>query len=125
MSQPFRIGDAEREQAATRLADAYAEGRLDHDEYDERLDAVWTARTHEDLALIFHDLPLPVAPPPPPPKAAAGWSPPGWAVACLVVAALLLIAAEPFLAIALGVLALVLLKHRARRRWQHHAGGRC
>lgn len=37
----------------------YADGRLDHEEYDERLDAIWTARTHADLAVLFSDLPRP------------------------------------------------------------------
>ncbi|MGN0064894.1 MAG: DUF1707 domain-containing protein [Nocardioides sp.] len=57
-----RIGDAERERAMEELARHYAEGRLDHDEYDERLDAVGTARTAPDLAILFEDLPRPVNP---------------------------------------------------------------
>ena len=42
-----RISDADRERAMADLASHYAEGRLDHDEYDERLDAIWTARTRD------------------------------------------------------------------------------
>ena len=57
-----RVGDAEREQAMSLLAQHYADGRLEHEEYDERLDAVWTARTRADLALLFADLPRQVAP---------------------------------------------------------------
>ena len=53
----LRISDADREQAASDLSEHYAEGRLTHDEHAERLDAVWTARTHADLAPIFEDLP--------------------------------------------------------------------
>ena len=53
----LRISDADREQAASDLSEHYAEGRLSHDEHAERLDAVWTARTHADLAPIFADLP--------------------------------------------------------------------
>ena len=53
----LRISDADREQAAADLSNHYAEGRLTHDEHAERLDAVWTARTHADLAPIFEDLP--------------------------------------------------------------------
>ena len=53
----LRISDADREQAAADLSEHYAEGRLTHDEHAERLDAVWTARTHADLAPIFEDLP--------------------------------------------------------------------
>ena len=53
----LRISDADREQAAADLSNHYAEGRLTHDEHAERLDAVWTARTHSDLTPIFEDLP--------------------------------------------------------------------
>jgi len=65
MSDRLRIGDADRSRAAEVLADHYAEGRLTLEEYDERLDAVWTARTDADLRVLFHDLPLraPVSPP--------------------------------------------------------------
>lgn len=66
-----RIGDAERDVAAARLGDHFAAGRLDHEEYDERLDAVWSARTHADLDQVFWDMPVvstprpvvPLAPP--------------------------------------------------------------
>ena len=61
----LRIADSDRERAMADLAMHYADGRLDHEEYDERLDAVWTARTRADLALLFDDLPrLPAAYPP-------------------------------------------------------------
>lgn len=52
----LRITDADRDEALDRLADHYAAGRLDKDEFDERSDAVWTARTGADLAPIFADL---------------------------------------------------------------------
>ena len=48
-----RIGDAERERATARLGEHFAEGRLDHEEYDERLDAIWSARTAADLDQVF------------------------------------------------------------------------
>lgn len=62
MSTPgrdVRIGDADRERAMADLALHYTDGRLDHEEYDERLDAIWTARTQGDLRVLFADLPLP------------------------------------------------------------------
>jgi hypothetical protein len=68
MSTPdprMRIGDSDRERAMADLAMHYADGRLDHEEYDERLDAIWTARTRADLAVLFSDLPRPQAPRPP------------------------------------------------------------
>ena len=60
-----RIADSDRERAMADLATHYTDGRLDHEEYDERLDAVWTARTRADLAVLFADLPRPVATRPP------------------------------------------------------------
>ena len=67
----MRIADSDRERAMADLAQHYTDGRLDHEEYDERLDAIWTARTRADLAVLFSDLPrtpvpraLPAAPVP-------------------------------------------------------------
>lgn len=59
MNTQIRIGDVERERAQDALGEHYAAGRLDHDEYSERLDRIWAARTHADLAPIFADLPRP------------------------------------------------------------------
>lgn len=55
-----RIGNAEREAATALLGDHFAQGRLEHEEYDERLDAVWSSRTRADLDQVFWDLPRPV-----------------------------------------------------------------
>ena len=66
-----RIADSDRERAMSDLAGHYADGRLDHEEYDERLDAIWTARTRADLAVIFSDLPRPQVTYPAPPARAA------------------------------------------------------
>ena len=54
----LRISDADREAAVEVLAEHYASGRLDKDEFDERSDAVWSAKTQADLAPLFADLPL-------------------------------------------------------------------
>jgi hypothetical protein len=56
-----RIGDAERDSAAQALGEHFAVGRLDREEYDERMDAVLAARTWGDLAPVFRDLPSPTA----------------------------------------------------------------
>jgi hypothetical protein len=53
----LRIGDAEREQAARVLGEHYAAGRLTKEEYDERSDAAFAARTAADLRPLFVDLP--------------------------------------------------------------------
>jgi hypothetical protein len=57
-SQPsLRIGDAERESVAAELREHYAHGRLTHDEFSQRLDAVFAAKTQRDLRHITSDLP--------------------------------------------------------------------
>ena len=62
----LRIGNAEREKAATELGEHLAAGRLDADEYTDRVGKVYAARTAGDLAPLFADLPtLQQAPPPP------------------------------------------------------------
>ena len=52
----LRASDADREQVATVLSTAYAEGRLTREEHDERLDQLLAARTFDDLIPITHDL---------------------------------------------------------------------
>lgn len=52
----LRLSDADRDEAIARLSEHYAAGRLDKDEFDERSDAVWTARTQGDLGPLFADL---------------------------------------------------------------------
>ncbi|WP_214401353.1 DUF1707 domain-containing protein [Pseudonocardia lacus] len=59
---PVRIGNSEREAAVRELGEHFAEGRLDTDEYDERVAAAYAARTDEDLAPLFKDLPRSGAP---------------------------------------------------------------
>ena len=53
----LRIGDAEREASVAALGEHFAQGRLTREEYDERSDAVWSARTRGDLVPVFADLP--------------------------------------------------------------------
>lgn len=54
-----RASDAERELVAERLREAVAEGRLDMEEFDERLGAAYQARTHGELTPLVRDLPAP------------------------------------------------------------------
>ncbi len=49
------------------VTNAYAEGRLDKDEFDERVHLAMTARTHGDLAPIMYDL-FPARPAAPAPR---------------------------------------------------------
>ncbi|MFF7737264.1 MULTISPECIES: DUF1707 domain-containing protein [unclassified Streptomyces] len=53
----LRASDADREKVAEVLRDALAEGRLDMEEFEERLDATYKARTYGELAPITRDLP--------------------------------------------------------------------
>ena len=55
----LRIGDAERTLVTEALQQHYAEGRLDSDELEERLDATLAAKTQADLREITKDLPGP------------------------------------------------------------------
>ena len=52
----LRASDADREQVATVLSTAFAEGRLTREEYDERLGSALQAKTFDDLIPITHDL---------------------------------------------------------------------
>ncbi len=68
----LRIGDAERGSAVEALGEHFAQGRLSQEEYDERSDVVWAARTRRDLAPVFADLPGPEVLPATPPAARRG-----------------------------------------------------
>src|SRR5262249_57392202 len=62
-----RASDRERDAVVQRVQDAFAEGRLDDAEFDERTRAALTARTHADLDALLADLPaVPSAPGPAP-----------------------------------------------------------
>ncbi|MEU6963220.1 DUF1707 SHOCT-like domain-containing protein [Streptomyces chrestomyceticus] len=51
------LDEDDRERALQRLRDAYADGLVAHEEMDERLDQVLTARTHGELASLLASLP--------------------------------------------------------------------
>src|SRR6185312_847410 len=53
----IRVSDQDRDGVAQRLQQAFAERRLDDDEFDERMRAALTARTSEDLDKLTADLP--------------------------------------------------------------------
>ncbi|WP_165977588.1 DUF1707 SHOCT-like domain-containing protein [Nonomuraea diastatica] len=55
----LRIGDAEREQTMAALREHFAQGRLTHEELEERLDRTLAAKTARDLVSITADLPGP------------------------------------------------------------------
>lgn len=70
----LRVSDADRDQAAAELGEHYQAGRLDQEEFDERLTAALRARTRGELDQLLDDLPAARRPDPPLPSghAAAG-----------------------------------------------------
>lgn len=78
----MRAGDADRDRVAQVLRDAAGEGRLTLDELDERLDAVYAAKTYADLEPLTRDLPATGAGTAPAPLGGADWRPvdgaPSW-----------------------------------------------
>ncbi|MFG2993186.1 DUF1707 domain-containing protein [Streptomyces sp. NPDC048257] len=60
----LRASDADRDRVAERLRDAVAEGRLDMEEFEERLEAAYTSRTYAELEPLTRDLPAPSSPSP-------------------------------------------------------------
>lgn len=78
----LRIGTAEREDATRALGEHLAEGRLEMDEYENRVAVAIAAATRADMRPLFDDLPAPhpgfLRPPPGPmsPPAAPPFPPP-------------------------------------------------
>ena len=109
----LRIGDRDRESAVSALGEHYAHGRLTKDEYDERSDAAWTARTAADLRPLFAD--LPAAPPPravpPAPVAGRPRRPVPWKLLLVALVVLAVVMHGKFLLFGL-LLWFVLSRHR-------------
>jgi Domain of unknown function (DUF1707) len=53
----IRVSDLDRDAVANRLQDAFAEGRLDDGEFDQRMRAALTARLSTELEVLTTDLP--------------------------------------------------------------------
>jgi hypothetical protein len=53
---PMRASDADRDIVLRTLSEAYAQGRIDREEYDERADAVHAAKTLGELPRVLDDL---------------------------------------------------------------------
>ncbi len=118
----LRLSDADREAAVALLGEQYAVGRLTKDEFDERSDAVWTAKTQGDLAPVFADLPArsPARPAPNRRRPSPRWSIPLVPV-LFVLIALALVTHLPF--VLFGLLAWFVLSRRcgvASPRWGGH-----
>ncbi|TNY35248.1 DUF1707 and DUF4870 domain-containing protein [Thermomonospora catenispora] len=55
----LRVADSERDPVLELLKEAYAEGRLEHDEFEMRMHLAMTAKTRGDLAAVTADLNAP------------------------------------------------------------------
>lgn len=53
----LRISDHDRDQAAAAIREHFAAGRLNNDEIEERIQAVYAAKTRRELDLLTADLP--------------------------------------------------------------------
>jgi uncharacterized protein DUF1707 len=62
----LRVSDAERDAVISELGEHYQTGRLDTEEFGERMDAAAKARTRGDLDRLLTDLPRSPAPAPKP-----------------------------------------------------------
>jgi Domain of unknown function (DUF1707) len=60
----MRASDADREIVRVMLADAYADGRLTREEYDERLNTLYDSRTLGEVSALVTDLVPPDGPSP-------------------------------------------------------------
>jgi uncharacterized membrane protein len=124
----LRISDADREAAVDLLGEQYSLGRLTKEEFDERSDAVWSARTRGDLAPVFADLPVqqpvqaPASPVPTPSRVPAGaphrprWWPVPVAPLVIALVALTVLTHLPFVL-------LVVVLFFCLGRWRHGAWG--
>ena len=123
----LRISDADRARALDLLSEQYAVGRLDKDEFDERSDAVWSAKTQGDLAPVFADLPFRSQAVPARPTGHASqwgsghsfrwgprWAPPLMPMIFLLVV-LTILTKVPFVLLLVGVWFLFGWRHYARR----------
>jgi DUF1707 SHOCT-like domain len=61
-SPETRASDRERDAVLQRVQQAFAEGRLDDNEFDERMRATLTAKTHAELDVLLTDLPATATP---------------------------------------------------------------
>jgi uncharacterized membrane protein len=62
MHPSLRASDADREQLVDVLKNAFAEGRLSQDEYNDRMERAYTAKTYGELRALVGDLPAQVPP---------------------------------------------------------------
>jgi hypothetical protein len=75
MSRPVvRASDAERERTVSVLRDATAEGRLTLEEFSQRVEKAYAAKTHDELEPLTHDLPATASEVPAPSRRTRGFT---------------------------------------------------
>lgn len=62
LPEDMRVSDVERTAVQERLRRAHDAGQVDLGEFDERVRAIWQARTRAELDRVTADLPAPPAP---------------------------------------------------------------
>jgi hypothetical protein len=129
----LRISDADRTTALDLLSEQYAVGRLTKDEFDERSDAIWSARTQGDLAPVFADLPVrsPALPARPSgregqwgPRRAFRWGPrfaPPLLPLIFLLVVLTVVTKVPFVLLLVGLWFAFGWRHHARRHTRHRS----
>lgn len=124
-----RIGTAERESAISALGEHMAAGRLEPDEYSDRVTTASAARTREDLDALFTDLPAPHPFPQPAasPQPARSWQryvpeSPAVRVLAAVLAVVVLMSALPFVAAAAILWFFVLPAVTCSGPWHRYRG---
>ncbi|MFI6978007.1 DUF1707 and DUF4870 domain-containing protein [Embleya sp. NPDC050154] len=78
MPAHMRVGDADRERTIEHLKYAYGEGRLNADEFEERVASALAGRTRADLEALLDDLLMPMQMPMPPMPRTKTGPPPQW-----------------------------------------------
>jgi len=109
----IRASDSDRSRVQTILNDAFAEGKITRDEWEERATALGGPVTHADLARLTADLVTAPAPPAPAPYPFATTAQPatnGMAIASLVCGIGQIVGGP------IAGIAAVILGHQARRR---------
>jgi hypothetical protein len=113
-SPDLLASDAERERAAETLRAHAADGRLDHDELEDRLGRAYGARTRGELAPLLADLPAPAPRAPSAPRRLPQVSP-LIAISVLLIVVWALTGMDYFWPVwPIGAMALSGLKHRGR-----------
>jgi Domain of unknown function (DUF1707) len=123
----LRVGDTERSQVADLLSKHYAEGRLDDDEFKERLERAMSAKTRSDLNGLTFDLPRIVDPahPQPPVRRHPYRDVVACALASCVVLSLLAATVVTHVAwhmswVLIAIVALLFWRRSSWGRWHHH-----